>query len=729
MTSSASTAVVSAAPSAYSPISSAFDADFTAQLDLILRYLPLAHTLRDYDRANFYLRRLLSLLDQRYPFTTPHRISLLHTTLELLYSAQELHLQIRCIQVATALLKRPHLPYASLTLPWRPLLTLLSTLHFPSARTFTYPSTLLKKHSTLLVKLIHSARRYFPPTTGAEVWATLCPYTSPFDNASTRTFSLIALLTPTHQPEHGAIFLTILPQLLQYEGWYDHSPTALLPFFALYARLSKHQLAYSLLPHLPSLFHTYLQLLELDVGSQQSANHARTVQAYTWLNEREGNALDRLSHDLAQVVVYHLHRQDAKERSALSLLAQFMHTVQTYYHPSNQGKWSNALAALLGQLGKQYAKRRGREATGKATYGRESFLDPHSNDFVSVLLPIALQALFSKSHSMVSAAERWLKHVGYFHPSLVLPALLAHVYPALDDLSSPHRMLSIMQSLSQLSPILFHRHFFPQGASHLDPLLWAALPGVDAIDAMKTSLTLTFFTIVFYHVPFIDARKSQGLRAPRKPHPDAPHKRVLERITSRFVEVSEAGAVEREERDVHPMDEDEEDVSEDDARSATFRFEDWSFAFLDSVFKVLSAADAYAKNDFLDLHSARLLGKVMRAFFACQSVDIFLSCATKVIKQVMGQQHTNATKQWGIIVAMASTTHPDVMLPKLFDPLYTRMVRVKDGVKALNPLAKSRAGVEPVPRLAGGEARGGCDRCASPAAVQGEGRQPVRADV
>ena len=695
MTTTASTAVMaSPAPSAYAPIASALDADFAVQLSVILRYLPLAVSLHDNDRANFYLRRLLSLLDQRFPFTPADRVTLLHTTFDLLHSASELHLQIRCIQVATALLKRPHLPPTSLTLPWRPLFTLLSTLHFPSARTFTYPATLLKQHANLLAKLIHLARRYFPATAGSEVWATLSPYTAPFDNASTRTFSLIALFTPTHQPEHGPAFLTILPQLLQYEGWYDHSPSALLPFFSLYARLSKHQLSFSLLPHLPALFHTYLQLLELDVGSQQSANPARNVQAYTWLNEKAGSALDHLSHCLAQVVVYHLHRQDSKERSALSLLAQFLHTVQTYYHPSNNGKWSNALAALLGQLGKQYAKRRGREANGTATYGKESFLDPASNDFVSVLLPVALQALFSKSGAMVSAAETWLKHVAYFHPSVVLPALLAHVYPALDDLSSPHRMLSIMQSLSQLSPILFHRHFFPQGASHLEPLLWACLPGVDAIDAMKTSLTLTFFTVVFYHIPLIDARKTQSLRPARTPHHDAPHPRVLERITSRFVDVSDAAAVEREDvAPPHPMDEGEgegeEDVSEDDARSATFRFEDWSHAFLDSLFKVLSAADAFAKSDFLDMHSARLLGKVMRAFFACMSVDLFLSCATKVIKHVMGQQHVNATKQWGIIVAMASTIHPEVMLPKLFDPLYTRMVRTKDGVKALTPLAKS----------------------------------------
>ena len=337
---SASSALAPAAPQSYAPIAAALEADFRAQLDLILRYLPLAHSLRDSDRAGYYLRRLLALLDQRYELTPAERVQLLQAVLALLLDAQELHLQIRCLQVLVSLL-HTHADLPSLSIPWRPLFDLLASLHFPSARTFTYPQSLLKQHSAQLVKLIHAARRYFPATTGREVWDAFSPYLSPFDNASTRSFSLIALFTPTHTAEQGAVFTSTLPTLLQYEGWYDHSPSALLPFFSLYARLSKHQVGtFSLLPHLPSLVSVYLQLLELDVGSQQSANQARVVHAYPWLNETQGGALEELSGYLAQVLVYHLHlAPQGKERSALSLLSQFLHTVNTYYHPSNQGKW------------------------------------------------------------------------------------------------------------------------------------------------------------------------------------------------------------------------------------------------------------------------------------------------------------------------------------------------------------------------------------------------------
>ena len=691
-----STAVMasSSSSSSYAPIAAAYATDFESITASVLHYLPIAHQLHDSDRVNYYLRRLLGLLDQRHELTPEQRTRLLTILLVLLPDTVELHVQLRVIQVMTHLLRQhSDPPLLGLSLPWRPLYDLLASLHFNSARTFTYPQSLLKQHSSQLVKLVHHARRYFPADTATQLWQLLSPHLTPFDNASTRCFSLLALFTPTHLPNHAPALVSILPSLLQYEQWYDHSPTALLPFYSLYARLSKHQVGVvSLLPHLPLLLNGYLQLLELDVGREQSANAVRTVSAYAWLNEKSGNAMEEISRCLATILVYHLHVQQTNERTALSLLAQFMHTVATYFHPSNQGKWTTPLASLLSQLGVQYAKRRGRELHGQAKYDKAHYLKPaaEDNNFVSVLLPIALQALFSKSHTMVGAAEDWLKHTAYFHPSLVLPALTEHIYPALDDLSSPHRMLSVMQAMSQLAPILFNRHYYPQGASHLDALLWQCLPGVDAIDAMKTSLTLTWFTMVFYHIPLIDARQTEGLSKSRVDRADEPKPRVIERITSRFKAVSESGGVEREEEQVMAMDEmEDEDLSEMDAKSATFRFDDWCLAFMDAIFKVLSSADRYAKKDFLDVHTARLLGKVMRAFFACQSNDIFLACATKLCKRVLSQQHTNAAKQYGIIVAMATLTHPEVMLSKLFEPLYQRLVQTKGGETKLAPLAKS----------------------------------------
>ena len=70
-------------------------------------------------------------------------------------------------------------------------------------------------------------------------------------------------------------------------------------------------------------------------------------------------------------------------------------------------------------------------------------------------------------------------------------------------------------------------------------------------------------------------------------------------------------------------------------------------------------------------------------------MTIFLTCAVKLCKRVLSQQLNNAAKQYGILVAMATLAHPEVILSKLFEPLYQRLVQTKGGETKLAALAKS----------------------------------------
>ena len=301
---STSSAVVSYS-SPYAPIAAAYATDFDAITASILRYLPLAHQLHDSDRINTYLRRLLMLLDQRHEIPAQQCTQLINILLPLMLDTVEFHIQLRAIQVMTHVLNQHiHPPLPDLTLPWRPFYDLLASRHFTSARTFTYPQSLLKQHSSQLVKLIHHSRRVLPSPIRPRSCGS-CFLTIPL-TVRQRIHALLLTHCTLHTNPPAQLthrqWLRILPSLLQYEQWYDHSPTALLPFYSLYARLSEHQVGVvSLLPHLPLLLNGYLQLLELDVGREQSANAARTVSAYSWLNEKSGNAIEEISRSLATV--------------------------------------------------------------------------------------------------------------------------------------------------------------------------------------------------------------------------------------------------------------------------------------------------------------------------------------------------------------------------------------------------------------------------------------------
>jgi len=661
----------------FAPLAAALVNDGDASLRAILKWLPIALQLHDFDRGNYYLRILLSLLDAKHEFSDSDRISLIHQTSAWLFErGVEIFIQLRSLQVLQELLSKSDLK--DLTLDWHSWFNQLQSMHFAGNRGLNHSEPILGQHLKAWKKTVIKARKYFSPNAQLEIYNKFFEFIQPFDSMANKSIMLISLLSPTRQIEHGQNYDLIIPSLHSTFIWFNQSRAEILPFYIFYARLSRHQLGkVSLMEYLPQLYNTYLQLLQLPIGKESAINHGDGGNsAY---NELSGSAIDGISKSLAQITIAHLHckpKPQTNERPALALLSQFMHVVSTYYHPSNQGKWSAPLAAFLGELGVQYAKRKGFESRKEAKYSEDLYLDPNDNSLVSVLLPTVLRALFAKSTSMVSAAEQWLRQVAFFHPSLILPALLEHVYPALDDLSSPHRMLSVMQSMSNLATIIFHRKFWPQGAQHLDALLWACLPGIDPIDPMKTSLTLTWFTVAFMHIPLIDARQSDGLSKSRIDRGDEAVKPVHEKISSKYKLASDAGGVEHEDdyNESDPMSVDDDVDAEDDARSVTFRFEDWSLSFLDSLFKLLSSVDKFQKKDVLDVHSLQLLNSVSRAFFNAMSEQIYKSCINKLAKHLLSSHQPHAQKQLGILVANAATIHPDILLPALFDPLYKRIV-------------------------------------------------------
>ena len=88
---------------------------------------------------------------------------------------------------------------------------------------------------------------------------------------------------------------------------------------------------------------------------------------------------------------------------------------------------------------------------------------------------------FDKKFYLSSA----LRYLAQMWPSQVMPPLLDQVYAALQDSTKSHRTLSCLRILSLVAPTLVHRRSYPQGAAHLQQLLYATLPGLDAKDVVK----------------------------------------------------------------------------------------------------------------------------------------------------------------------------------------------------------------------------------------------------
>lgn len=386
----------------------------------------------------------------------------------------------------------------------------------------------------------------------------------------------------------------------------------------------------------------------------------------------------RVHRTFAKLIVYTLYPGSP----TLNLLQQLLMSVATFFHPSNVGRWSNDLGQLMDQLARYYAKRHGKEKRGELKVPKERALDASDTAFVKALLPVAMQALYSKVPALIGAAEHVLRHMSYIHPpSLVLAPVLRQCYGALQQTTSSHRTMSMLSALAQLATPLFHRTLNPSGSAHLEQLLWLTLPGIDPIDPVKTGHTAMWLAMLFCSVPLIDARDPNLITtaAQARAAVASGYNAIVSDVNRLAPSVSDNASLALQ---WTPTDDD----SENEARTATLRFEEWSLAFLQQVINVLNVQDKFAEKSYADVAFLHYLKAIARSFFSAASPAIFVKCADVILKFVLSEHNPNTQKHFGALCGQAASANPTLFLalalPRFFKKLLT----------TLSPTDKLRAG-------------------------------------
>lgn len=97
-------------------------------------------------------------------------------------------------------------------------------------------------------------------------------------------------------------------------------------------------------------------------------------------------------------------------------------------------------------------------------------------------------------------------------PELVIPPILERLYSALDTVTEPHRLTAALQCLVSVArPLVRGGKFYPQGPTHVIPLLMASLPAVDPNDLRKTLVTFQLVTTIATLVPIVDCSAAVSL--------------------------------------------------------------------------------------------------------------------------------------------------------------------------------------------------------------------------
>ncbi|XP_072293387.1 proteasome activator complex subunit 4A isoform X1 [Eucyclogobius newberryi] len=409
--------------------------------------------------------------------------------------------------------KKELLSREDLELPWRPLYELhdrilysktehLGLNWFPnSPRPRTSSKNLMLKLvrrcsvENVIRALIKNCRPYFSDSATQEMLDEWRPLLCPFDVTMQRAISYFELFLPTTLPpeRNDKGFKLWFEEMLNLWVSVQNLPSWEVHLVSLFARLANDNIGYiDWTPYIPKIFTRILRSLNLPVGSSQMMVPRYITNAY----------------DINHAVLWVSALLGGPNKEAQAQLSGLFKSITSFFHPSNHGRWLMKLMKLLHRLPASVVRRLHRERYRKSTWltpipDSHKLTEQDITEFVNGMMEPVLLAMFSKTGSLDAAKA--LQNLALMRPELVIPPVLEKTYPALETLTEPHQLTATLSCMIGVARSLVSGgRFFPEGPTHMLPLLMRALPGVDPNDFSKCMITFQFIATFVTLVPLVD---------------------------------------------------------------------------------------------------------------------------------------------------------------------------------------------------------------------------------
>ncbi|KAI8805465.1 hypothetical protein BJ742DRAFT_820531 [Cladochytrium replicatum] len=541
----------------YLPYADAAEADGDSYLAAIRDGFSAAILAGDLKSSGIvWCRHLHRYLDLKYTLPLPDlqkfATILYHiiTTPNIESSLVETYSELFCKLVK----KRRTLPDDAIVLPWKPLFDCMKGTFLLKKRDRPLRGSV--RHYTILVKVAYLSRRFFPTDAAKEVFQELLQYIDPRSlSQNVLVTSVVALFLPTNGvpvllDDFDRVLAEIVGQnpSIQLDPPLDGRPPAVwwVPmllaiwsenghtgaydgvFFDILAHLAEDQVS---TPwnvkwnenHVRQLLAVGMRHLELPVGT---SNGGSGTSAGAKVGNQGGAEIfeqfrKSKFESLAKFLIYTAYPDPDDEgfmdvdsvsrppaTRSLFHLGILIRAVETYFHPSNTGRWTWTIVRFIQRLSAEFLRRLKEESLPTCKTPLSYRLTKSmSREFVKILTTPTFLAMYGKDPYSVIASHTTLKYLSWIDPVSVLPGLLERAYPALETLTETHRTTSTISALSACIVPLLRRNHFPQGGKHIGDLLMLVCPGIDVNDLQKSSAAILFMVNAVSCVALVDLTK------------------------------------------------------------------------------------------------------------------------------------------------------------------------------------------------------------------------------
>ncbi|XP_042231597.1 proteasome activator complex subunit 4-like isoform X2 [Homarus americanus] len=407
---------------------------------------------------------------------------------------QEFWVMAKFAQMLTILLKKKELIVpGELVLEWRPLYDLYNSLFYNSYNTIGM--LMLPSNAEGVVEsMIRVCRPYFPLSSTSEILEEVRPMMCPFDMTMQRAMVYLELFLPTSLPPEKADnswklwkdeLLGIWNACHNSHFWFWENS-----MFWLFSRMAWHNIGYvEWEEHLPMVFTKVLRSFRLPVS-------------YKKAHVGKGDGLSQFAS--AMFIIANLGGGNKTQEH----LDRLFKSLESYYHPSNSGPWSRHLHDFLNKLTLLFIRRLHRERYKKPSWEVEvapnkKLTEEEITAFVRCVQTPTMLTMFS--HTGTHDAGIVFHRLSLLRPEIIIPPLLEQLYSSLETTTEPHRLTASLECVVCVARALVKGgKYYPEGQTHVIPLLLQTLPGIDPNDIKKCMVTFQFIYTLVTLVPFVD---------------------------------------------------------------------------------------------------------------------------------------------------------------------------------------------------------------------------------
>lgn len=555
-----------------------------------------------------------------------------------------------------------------------------------------------RRSAKQLLKLCTHAHTYIDPKDRPAMLEELLPFFS--INELPNAYIVIGVmntLLPSHPAPAGEIKAQpeyFLPTLFHLWSIVSRSKMADIFFIDMFSRLSRDHLHCA---HVPFGSHgiftkdqsdlimtAMLRLTQIPVGQSTSPYTALDMLAGAAMYLEKDKKKSPVAYMMARLIVSSLSPAClTPEDSIMASMEGLMESIDTFFHPSNQGSWTTMLGQLVLFLTDAFVSRWNREQSGELDIPEDRKINKElKKQFVSSLKEVTFMGLFSKSSRVSHCYYNALQGLAYLEPDLVLPGALQRFYPSLQGLVEVHRTTSSLNSLQMIANTMSKLKGY---RCHITALLALALPGIDANDLNKTQYTLNFIQSVAYSIPI----------APMIREEDHIHDTGL---AMQWVQ-GEMDRMEREGQNV-TVDYENELSDEDEAkilRSSTAGFGEFVLTLLGKVFTLLeNLPDAnQVRGGTPEDNVINALPAALSPLFASLSPELFDMALEKIATFVSSHVVHQARDAMAWIMNALCKVNPEKTL-KIFVPML--VVNIRNEIDHNHAASDRTSGTDYLPR-------------------------------